>query len=233
MLYVLMIAVAIVLLIGCANVAGLLLARAAARQKEIAVRLALGAARARLVRQLLTESITLSLMGGALGILLAYWGAHGLVDFAVNHATMPSRFSADIGLARAGLHASRHPSHWPAVRNCSRNAVDAHRSDAGVERQRGGLGARQGHFRLGNILVVTQVTLTVVVMVGAGLVVHTLQNLRNLDPGFATGNLLTFDVDATLKHYKGERIAGFYRNLRDRFAAIPGVISVSYSNWFC
>jgi len=92
------------------------------------------------------------------------------------------------------------------------------------------LNARQGRFRLGNILVVTQVALTVVVLVGAGLVVHTLQNLRNLDPGFATDNLLTFDVDATLTHLKHERLASFYRDLRDRFNAIPGVFSVSYSD---
>jgi len=94
----------------------------------------------------------------------------------------------------------------------------------------GGLGGRQGRFRLGNVLVVAQVALTVVVMVGAGLVVHTLQNLRSLDPGFVTANLLTLDVDATLMGYKGERMAAFYRNLRDRFAAIPGVTAVSYSS---
>jgi predicted permease len=92
------------------------------------------------------------------------------------------------------------------------------------------LNARQGRFRLGNMLVVTQVALTVVVLVGAGMVVHTLQNLRRLDPGFATDNLLTFDVDATLTHLKHERLANFYSDLRDRFNAIPGVYSASYSS---
>jgi predicted permease len=230
MLYVLMIAVAIVLLIGCANVAGLLLSRAAARQKEIAVRLALGAARARLVRQLLTESITLSLMGGSLGILLAYWGAHGLVDFALNQADSWFRFSADtdwrvLGFTLAAtLLTGLLFGIAPALRSMRIDLTPALKDSAG------GLGGRQGRFRLGNFLVVTQVALTVVVMVGAGLVVHTLQNLRSLDPGFATGNLLTFDVDATLTGYKDARLAVFYRDLRDRFATIPGVTGVSYSS---
>jgi len=230
MLYVLMIAVAIVLLIGCANVAGLLLARAAARQKEFAVRLAVGAARARLVRQLLTESITLSLMGGALGILLAYWGAHGLVDFAVNHADSWFRFSADIDWRVLGFTLAATLLTGllfgiaPALRSMRVDLTPALKDSVG------GLGGRQGRFRLGNILVVAQVALTVVVMVGAGLVVHTLQNLRSLDPGFATDNLLTFDVDATLTGYQGERMAAFYRDLRERFAAIPGVTAVSYSS---
>ncbi len=230
MLNVLMIAVAIVLLIGCANVAGLLLARAAARQKEIAVRLALGAARARLVRQLLTESITLSMMGGALGILLAYWGAHGLVDFALNQADSWFRFSADIDARVLGFTLAATLLTGllfgiaPAMRSMRIDLTPALKDSVG------GLGGRQGRFRLGNILVVAQVALTVVVMVGAGLVVHTLQNLRSLDPGFATGNLLTFDVDAMLTGYKGERMAAFYRDLRDRFAAIPGVAAVSYSS---
>jgi predicted permease len=230
MLYVLMIAVAIVLLIGCANVAGLLLARAAARQKEIAVRLVVGAARARLVRQLLTESIMLSLMGGALGILLAYWGAHGLVDFALNHADSWFRFSAEIDWRVLGFTLAATLLTGllfgiaPALRSVRIDLTPALKDAAG------GLGGRQGRFRLGNLLVVTQVALTVVVMVGAGLVVHTLQNLRSLDPGFATGNLLTFDVDATLTGYKGERKAAFYRDLRDRFAAIPGVTAVTYSS---
>ncbi len=230
MLYVLMIAVAIVLLIGCANVAGLLLARAAARQKEISVRLALGAARMRLVRQLLTESMTLSLIGGALGILLAYWGAHGLVDFALNHEDSWFRFSADIDWRVLGFTLTATLLTGllfgiaPALRSVRVDLTPA------LKDSTGGLGGRQGRFRLGNILVIAQVALTVVVMVGAGLVVHTLRNLRSLDPGFATGNLLTFDVDATLMQYQGERKAAFYRDLRDRFAAIPGVAAVSYSS---
>jgi predicted permease len=230
MLYVLMIAVAIVLLIGCANVAGLLLARAAARQKEISVRLALGAARMRLVRQLLTESMTLSLIGGALGILLAYWGAHALVDFALNNADSWFRFSADIDwrvlgfTLTAALLTGLLFGIAPALRSVRVDLTPALKDSAG------GLGGRQGRFRLGNILVIAQVALTVVVMVGAGLVVHTLQNLRSLDPGFATGNLLTFDVDATLMGDQGERKAAFYRDLRDRFSAIPGVTAVTYSS---
>jgi predicted permease len=229
LLYALMIAVGIVLLIGCANVAGLLLARAAARQKEIALRLALGAARGRLVRQLLTESVTLSVVGAALGILLAQWGARALIDFAANSEGQ-ARFSADLDLRVLGFTLAAALATGilfglaPALRSMRVDLTPALKDGAAA------LNARQGRFRLGNILVVTQVALTVVVLVGAGLVVHTLQNLRNLDPGFATDNLLTFDVDATLTHLKHERLANFYRDLRDRFSAIPGVFSVSYSD---
>jgi predicted permease len=229
LLYVLMIAVGIVLMIGCANIAGLLLARAVARQKEIAVRLALGAARGRLVRQLLTESVTLSILGGALGILLAYWGARALLDFAAK-STNNVHLSADpdwrvLGFTLAAtIFTGLLFGLAPAIRSMRIDLTPALKDGAAA------INARQGHFRLGNILVVTQVTLTVVVLVGAGLVMHTLQNLRHLDPGFATDNVLTFDVDATLKHYKAEQLAGFYRDLRDRFAAIPGVLSVSYSD---
>ncbi|HTQ57339.1 MAG TPA: ABC transporter permease [Bryobacteraceae bacterium] len=230
LLYVLMIAVGIVLLIGCANVAGLLLARAVARQKEIAVRLALGAARGRLVRQLLTESVTLSTLGGALGVLLAWWGARALIDFAMNDTGRPLRLSADpdfrvLGFTlAAALLTGILFGLAPALRSMRIDLTPALKDGAGA------VNARQGRFRLGNILVVTQVALTVVVLVGAGLVVHTLQNLRHLDPGFATDNLLTFEVDSTLTHYKDERLAEFYRDLRDRFAAIPGVTAASYSD---
>ena len=230
LLYALMIAVGMVLLIGCANVAGLLLARAAARQKEIAVRLALGAARARLVRQFLTESVTLSTLGAALGVLLAYWGARALIDFAANNTHRSVRFSAGLDLRVLGFTIAAALLTGilfglaPALRSMRVDLTPALK-DGGAA-----LNARQGRFRLGNILVVAQVALTVVVLVGAGLMVHTLQNLRHLDPGFATDNLLTFDVDATLTRLRHERLANFYRGLRERFNTIPGVFSVSYSD---
>jgi predicted permease len=152
------------------------------------------------------------------------------MDFVVNNNNNAIRLSADpdwrvlgFTLAAAILTGILFGL-APAIRSMRIDLTPALKDGAAA------INARQGHFRLGNILVVTQVTLTVVVLVGSGMVVHTLQNLRHLDPGFATDNLLTFDVDATLKHYKGERLAGFNRDLRDRFAAIPGVLSVSYSN---
>lgn len=230
LLYSLMVAVGIVLLIGCANVAGLLLSRAAARQKEIAVRLAIGAAHGRLVRQLLTESIMLSVLGGALGILLAIWGESALVAFAVSNNGPSFTISAEpdlrvlaFTLAAAVLTGILFGL-APALRSLSVDLATSLK-DGAVN-----ISTRHSRFGLGNILVVTQISLAVVVLAGAGLVIHTLQNLRRLDPGFATDNLLTLDVDTTLRHFHGDQSAAFYRDLRERFAAIPGVLSVSYSD---
>jgi predicted permease len=224
MLYTLMMAVAIVLAIGCANVAGLQLARAGARRREIAIRQALGAARSRLMRQLLTENITLALAGAALGILLAVWSSRALLAFAGGKG-----ISSDLDLRvlaftiGAALLTGILFGLAPALGSMRVDLTPALRS-----------GANQGHgrasrFKLGNLLVVAQVALTMVVLVGAGLLVHTLQNLRNVDPGFATQKLLTFGVDATLTGYKGDRRAQFYDDLQQRFSALPGVLSASYS----
>jgi len=233
-LYVLMMAVGIVLLIACANVAGLLLSRATARQKEIAVRLALGAGRKRIIRQLLTESVFLSLVGGAVGILFAIWGTRAMVSLfggssddtfgfhpGIDGRVLLFTFAAAVvtgivfGLA-------------PAFRGTRVNLTPALKEGTGSSAAEGRTGSKW--FSLGNGLVVAQVALAVVVLVGAGLLVRTLQNLKNVDPGFDTRNLLTFSLDPTLIGYKTPQIDTFYRNLQERIAAIPGVEAVSYSN---
>ena len=233
-LYVLMMAVGIVLLIACANVAGLLLSRATARQKEVAVRLALGAGRARIVRQLLTESVFLSLVGGALGILFAVWGTHSIVSLFASNSDDPFGFNPGIDARvlaftfAASVLTGIVFGLAPAFRGARLDLTPALKEGAGISAAEGRAGGRW--FSLGNGLVVAQVALAVVVLVGAGLLVRTLQNLRNVDPGFDTRNLLTFNLDPTLIGYKTPQIDEFYRNLQERLAALPGVESVSYSN---
>jgi predicted permease len=232
-LYVLMLAVGIVLLIACANVAGLLLSRATARQKEIAVRLALGAGRGRIVRQLLTESVFLSLVGGALGILFALWGTHAIVSLFASSSDEPFGFSPGIdGRVLAFTFAAAVLTGIifglaPAFRGTRVDLTPALKEGTGSSAAEGRAGR---WFSLGNGLVVAQVALAVLVLVGAGLLVRTLQNLKNVDPGFDTRNLLTFGLDPTLIGYKTPQVDVFYRNLQERLAAIPGVESVSYSN---
>lgn len=230
-LFVLMVAVGIVLLIASANVAGLLLARSTARRKEMAVRLALGARRRRIARQLLAESMLLSVLGAILGIFLANGAGRAIAAFVANGSTQPLGFEPTIdyrvllftlaitllvgvlfGLA-------------PAWRSARVDLTPALKDGAGFA----------GHMRhhwwnTGNLLVVAQVALTMVVMVGAGLVVRTLRNLRAVDPGFVTENVLNFHVNPQLAGYKGAAIDNLLGSLRSRLAAIPGVKSVSYSN---
>ncbi len=229
LLYVLMLSAAIVLAIGCANVAGLQLARAGARRREIAIRQAMGAARGRLLRQLLTENITLALAGGALGILLAVWSSSALLAFTNRNGGFTAGISADLDLRvlafsiGAALLTGTLFGLAPALCSMRVDLTPALRS--GSNRGYG----RASRFKLGNLLVVAQVALTMVVLVGAGLLVHTLRNLRNVDPGFSTEKLLTFRVDATLTGYQGERRAQFYDDLQQRFTALPGVLSASHS----
>ncbi len=234
-LYILMAAVGIVLLISCANVAGLLLSRSASRQKEMAVRLALGAGRGRVVRQLLTESALLSFAGAALGVLMAYWGASALAAFAT--ANRYSNFQIDaepdvrvlaftvavavltgilFGLA-------------PAFRGTRVNVAPALKENAGSIS--GTSFGGKHRFGLGSGLVVAQVALSLIVLAGAGLVVRSLANLKAIDPGFDTQNVLQFAVNPTLTgYYKSEQVAPLYRELQSRFSGLPGVTSVSYSS---
>jgi predicted permease len=232
-LYVLMLAVGIILLIACANVAGLMLARAAARQKEMAVRLALGAGRTRIVRQLLTESVMLSVLGGVLGILFAYWGAHTIISFVSSNQTRPLGFATGVDLRVLGftftvsLLTGILFGLAPAFRSVRVDLTPALKEGEGGTANALHLGGRW--FSAGNALVVAQVALAVVVLVGAGLLARTLANLRSVDVGFDSRNILIFAIDPTLAGYKEPQVDSFYRDLQGRLAATPGVMSASYS----
>jgi predicted permease len=232
-LYVLMFAVGIILLIACSNVAGLMLARAAARQKEMALRLALGAGRARVVRQLLTESVMLAAAGGILGIVFASWGTHAIVSFVSTNQPRPLAFATGIDMRVLGftvaisLFTGILFGIAPAFRGARVDLTPALKEGTGGTT---GLAHRGGrHFSIGNALVVTQVALAIVVLVGAGLLVRTLQNLRTIDVGFDSHNLVLFGINPLLTGYKDEQIDSFYRDLQGRLAETPGVRSASYS----
>jgi predicted permease len=233
MLELIMTAVGFVLLIACANVASLILARSANRQKELAMRQALGAGRARIVRQLLTESLLLATTGGALGILVAIWGVHALTRLISSSLDQPFpfviapdwrvlAFTSGVTLA-TGILCGLAPSFRSARADFTSSLKENASSVPG--------GASQGgrRVRLGDALVVAQVALSVVVLVGAGLLVRTLHKLQILDPGFDARNVLLFGIHPSLAGYKDRQTAELYRQLQERFAALPGVVSASYS----
>jgi len=232
-LYLLMLAVGIILLIACANVAGLMLARAAVRQKEMAVRLALGAGRMRIVRLLLTESVMLSVFGGVLGVLFAYWGTHAILSFLSNSQSQPIGFAAGVDARVLGFTVGI--SLLTGILFGLAPALRSLRIDLNPMLKEGegnvssGARAAGRWFNGGNALVVAQVALAIVVLVGAGLLVRTLANLRNVDVGFDAHNLINFNIDPTLAGYKDAQLSGFYRDLQGRLAETPGVESVSYS----
>jgi predicted permease len=232
MFFLLMFAVGLILLIACANVAGLMLARSATRQKEMAVRLALGARRARLMRQLLTESLLLSLVGGALGIFLSLWGIKAIVLlFSSGYEAFPFEIAPDwrvllftVGVTFAvgilfGL--------APSLRGARIDLTPSLKQTASLLP---GSAAHSGRwFRLGNALVIAQVALSIVVLIGAGLLDRTLLNLHNLNPGFDTRSILLLGLNPTAAGYTDQQTAQLYGDLQQQFAALPGVISVSYS----
>jgi len=203
-----------VLLIACANIANLLMARAAARQKEMAVRVAIGASRARLLRQMLTESIVLASAGGALGALFAWWASVFLVRF-VSGALIPVlavglnprmlAFTALVSLA-TGLLFGLAP------------ALIAIRAERGRK-----------SFRLGRSLVVAQVAMTLLLLAAAGAFVRSLGNLRALDIGFNKQNVLMFELDARQTGYRGAQLTSLYDRLLERINGLPGVESAAFS----
>jgi len=232
-LRVMMTAVGIVLLIACANVAGLMLARASARQSEIAVRLALGAARSRLLRQLLTESVLTALLGGALGILFAFWGSHAIVSMIGGSQTRPLGLSPELDWKVLAFSASVSLltgivfGFAPAMRSLRLDLTPALKS--GPQASGAKPASRRRWFSMGNALVAFQAGLAIVVLMGAGLLVHTLRNLKDLNPGFDSRNLLTFNLNPQQSGYKDADIDALYRDLEERIAGVPGVMSVSYS----
>ncbi len=224
-LMILMFAVGIILLVACANVAGLIVARAVARQNEMAIRLALGARCTQIFHQLLTESVLLSLSGGALGILLAYWSSRALGSFIapVHLDWRVLAFTAAISLAAGIVFGLA-----PAVRGTRVSLVPALKEGAGATRT--GVGhAGRGWLNVGNGLVVAQVALSVVALAGAGLLVRTLKNLEGIRPGFDTQNLLLFGIDPRLQGYSNAQCQSLYMELQRRLSELPGVASATYS----
>jgi predicted permease len=224
----LMAVVGLVLLIACANVANMLLARATTRQKEIAVRLALGASRFRLIRQLLTESMLLAFIGGALGLLFALWGSGYLLalvgsgrnpviltltlDLRVLGFTTAVSLLAGVLFGLAPAWRSTRVDLTPALKDAARGS---------------GAGTRLG---LGKTLVVIQVALSLMLLIGAGLFVRSLRKLKGLDPGFNRENVLLVSTDAMMVGYRGKQVADLYQRMLEGIKAIPGVRSATFSS---
>jgi putative ABC transport system permease protein len=229
-LFVLLGAVAFVLLIACANVANLLLARATLRKREIAIRAALGAGRGRMIRQLLTESVLLSLAGGALGLFIGYYGVHALL--AINSANIP----------RIGEHGSAVTVDWRVLVFTLAVSVltgilfglipafSASRSDLNVtlkeSSSRSGSGFRQNKAR--SILVVTEIALALVLLIGAALLIRTFLAMRTVDPGFDPHNVITMQMSLTGSRFdQTAGVAQMEREAEQRVGSIPGVESVA------
>jgi putative ABC transport system permease protein len=223
-------AVAFVLLIACVNVSNLLVARGVGRRREVAVRTALGAGRARLIRQLLTESLVLAILGGAAGALLAVWGAEALV--ALSAGTLPR--SAEAGVdgrvllfaLAASLATAAVSGLWPALR--ATTAADGETLREG----HGSAGLPRGAARARRALLVVEVALTMVLLAGAVLLLRSMAAVLRVDPGFRAAGALTARLELPEARYpERAQQAVFYRELQSRIAALPGVAAVGTSNF--
>lgn len=230
-LYVLLAMVALILAIACANIANLLLARATARRREMAVRLSIGAGRFRVIRQLLTESVLLASIGGALGVTLAIWGirfltlllANGNANFTLHPDLNWRVLGAALALSLAtgllfGLAPALHSTRldlMPALKETRAGQSGSPRS--------------MRRLSLSQILVVTQIGISLLMLVAAGLFVRTLSNLQSIQLGFNRENLLLFQMNARQAGHRDPEIVAFYGDLQKRFSAIPGVRSVTAS----
>jgi putative ABC transport system permease protein len=216
--------VGLVLLIACANVANLLLVRASARRKEMVVRVALGAGRVRIIRQLLTESVLLAALGAALGILLAFWGTSLIISQApdgiprLHEARVDAPvlvFTLAVSLLTGLLFGLA-----PALQASRPNLTEGLK-----EGERGSSGRRQ---RLRGVLVVCEVALTLALLVGAGLLIQSFRRVLQVDPGFEARNLLTMQL--SVNNPDGHQVATFFERLQRDVRSLPGVRSVAVSN---
>ena len=224
-LWVLMATTGAVLMIACANLANLMLVRGSGRTREIAIRLAIGATRPRIIAQLLIESLSLSALGGLAGLAFAFWA-----DKALMQAYLPS----DSG----GLNISSAPDLRILLFNLSVTVLTGiifglvpalqttKPNIAGTLKDQAGAVVGGGHNRLRKGLVVAQVTLSLLLLIAAGLFVRSLSNLRDLGPGFPAERLVGFNIDPSLNGYSPERLKVFYPQLSDALSSIPGVQSV-------
>jgi predicted permease len=222
--------VGLILLIACANVANLMLARAASRRKEIGIRLALGASRRRLIRQLLTESMLLSIAGGALGLLLALWvtrlmeGFIPVLEYNVigNFFALDTRalvFTLVISLGTGIVFGLA-----PALQSSNPDVVPVLKGDPEAARR----GKRKA-FGLRNVLVVAQVALSLVVLVCGGLFIKSFRKAQTMDPGFNNANGLVLSLSPTLVGYENEPARQFYKQVIERVSHVPGIEAVAFA----
>ena len=219
-------AVAFVLLIACANVANLLLARAAARQKEIAIRSALGASRFRVVRQLLTESVALSIAGGALGLLLAVWGAELLLAVIPNNVPWVTEIAIDRNVFGFTLGASV----LTGIVFGLAPAIQSSRPDLNETLKEGGRGSTGGRQSARSVLVVAEVALALVLLIGAGLMLKTFSRLQRIDAGFDPENLVTMMLSpSTIRYSEGHKAREFLKQIEQRVSALPGTEAAAFT----
>jgi predicted permease len=216
--------VGVLLLIACANVANLLMARATAREKEIAIRIALGAGRMRIIRQLLVESLLLALGGGALAVLLAAWTGQALLSFLPSDpaaAGISADPDARVLLFTLGLSIITGVLFGlvPALQSTRQGVADTLKEQATA--------LAGGHVRARKILVVSQVALSLILLIESGLFVRSLGNVTNIDAGFPTDHLLEFTMQPSFSGYNNARTLSLYSELQDRISALPGVRAVA------
>ena len=226
---VLMSVVGLVLLIACVNLANLLLAQASKREKELSIRAAMGAGRARLVRQLLTESTVLSLMGGVAGLLVAYWGRNLLWSF---RPPFLLDGSIDLSFDARVLGFTLLISMFTGLIFGIIPAIKASGTDINEVLKTGGRGGALGwtHNRLRGLLVISEIALALVALVGSGLFLRSMQNAQKFNPGFESQNLLQMNFDLGALRYDADHGQQFFRDAIERAKTVPGVVSASVSS---